>query len=186
MNRAELLTSINSRSEQLDRLLAQTGKSELVGVEEIPDDVALKIIEGCKQANANRNQSSKTNNSSTQPLPGEIATGIEAEFTQALTSLNAIANTLNRMGIVAGVRIGQDLGQSINRGICAGLSAELGKFSTALGEGMLNNHQLTTSLIGVLDELGLPPVHSSLSAIYQSDRNYQPELPPTPKWGNNN
>ena len=205
MKRADLLTSIQpSSGTQLDRLLRQMGKGDLVGAEEIPDDVALQILEGRERAttkarddsaNANgnrpssgessRNQSPKTS-SAAGGLEGEVAAGAEAEFAQALASLDAIANNLNRMGTVAGVSIGQSMGKSIGQGILAGLGSELGKFGTALGAGIASSRQSTTSLNGVLKELGVPPVQSSLSAIYQSDRNYRPELPPTPNWGHNN
>ena len=216
MKRADLLTSIQpSSGTQLDRLLRQLGKPELVGSDDIPDDVALQILEGYERATTktrddsananapcerapqsdtatpryrerprNRNQSPKTS-SAAGGLEGEIAAGAEAEFAQALASLDAIANSLNRMGTVAGVSIGQSMGKSIGQGILAGLGSELGKFGTALGTGIVNSRQSTTSLNGVLKELGVPPVQSSLSAIYQSDRNYRPELPPTPNWGRN-
>ena len=203
MKRADLLTSINSKTEQLDRLLRQMGKGELVGAEEIPDDVALQILEGRERAitkarddsanapgkrpspgESSHNQSPKTS-SATGGLEGEVAAGAEAEFAQALASLDAIANSLNRMGTVAGVSIGQSMGKSIGQGILAGLGSELGKFGTALGAGIASSRQSTTSLNGVLKELGVPPVQSSLSAIYQSDRNYRPELPPMPNWGSN-
>ena len=212
MKRADLLTSINSKSEQLDRLLRQLGQGSLIGSDEIPDDVALQILEGYERATTNanapsdtdfgvsaqsnaakrapqgerpRNQSPKTS-SAAGGLEGEVAAGAEAEFAQALASLDAIANNLNRLGTVAGVSIGQSMGKSIGQGVLAGLSAELGKFGTGLGTGIARERQSTTSLNGVLKELGVPPVQSSLSAIYQSDRNYRPELPPTPNWGHNN
>ena len=223
MKRADLLTSINSKSEQLDRLLRQLGQGSSIGSDEIPDDVALQILEGYERATTNanapsdtdfgvsgsterspnvaqsnaakrapqgerprnRNQSPKTT-SATGGLEGEVAAGAEAEFAQALASLDAIANNLNRLGTVAGVSIGQSMGKSIGQGVLAGLSAELGKFGTGLGTGIARERQSTTSLNGVLKELGVPPVQSSLSAIYQSDRNYRPELPPTPNWGHNN
>ena len=206
MKRADLLTSINSKSEQLDRLLRQLGQGSLIGSDDIPDDVALQILEGYERAIANgngnanapgdtatpryherpRNQSPKTKTSSAAGgLEGEVAAGAEAEFAQALASLEAIANSLNRMGTVAGVSIGQSMGKSIGQGILAGLGSELGKFGTALGAGIASSRQSTTSLNGVLKELGVPPVQSSLSAIYERDRNYRPELPPTPNWGSN-
>lgn len=130
MKRADLLTSLNSKSEQLDRLLRQLGKDELVGASEIPDELANTLIE--------RSQSSKSQQSTAQQPTAAI--GGETAGDEVLTQ-SAIADsqlTLTDDAFVLGNIVGDNLAQAYARGLHQGYSRGLGKFTDRFHQALAN------------------------------------------------
>lgn len=135
MKRQDLLTSTGLMSENLDRLCSQLGRHDLIEVDEIPDELAEKIICMMQKKTAPLYGKTPPFNGETLPFNGKCAKaqknlkGDVNPLFQSQVLVNDQVELINDGNYQAGLAAGNALAENFARGLVQGYSDGLGKFT---------------------------------------------------------